>query len=89
MTTTISYKYKSKIATAAGAIATIITILGVEQLNNIFPGYSQYIPVIVAICAWYLAQSTEDTRVKVAEQLIHEQYTEKICGDDEEVDDEC
>lgn len=89
MTTTTSYKNKSKIATAVGAIATIITILGVEQLNNIFPGYSKYIPVIVAICAWYLAQSTEDTRVKVAEQLIHEQYTEKICEGDEEVDDEC
>lgn len=69
-----SYKYKSQIATAIGGICTIITALGVEQLASIFPGYGQYIPVIVAAATWYLSQTTENKRVEVAEQLVHEEY---------------
>lgn len=72
-----SYKLKSKLATAIGAIATIISVLGVHQLTQIFPGYGQYIPAIVGLASWYLAQSTENKRVKVAEQIIHEQYSDE------------
>lgn len=81
-----SYKLKSKIATAIGGIATIITILGVEQLANIFPGYGQYIPVIVAAATWYLSQTTENKRVHVAEQMVHEQYNDNITSEGDEDD---
>lgn len=82
---TETYKYKSKIATAIGAVATIITIVGQEQLQTLFPGYGQYIPVIVALASWYLSQTTENKRVIVAEQIVHEQYDnptkEEIVGE--------
>lgn len=69
-----SYKIKSKLATAIGGICTIISVLGISQLTQIFPGYGQYIPCIVALATWYLSQTTENKRVDIAEQLIHEQY---------------
>ena len=80
---TESYKLKSKLATAIGGICTIITALGVNQLNNAFPGYGQYIPVIVAIATWYLSQTTEDKRVQVAEKLVHEEYNNTTSLNDE------
>ena len=76
--TTKTYKYKSKIATAIGAVATIITIVGQEQLAAIFPGYGQYIPIIVAAASWYLAQTTENKRVEVAEQMLLEQFSKLV-----------
>ena len=71
---TESYKFKSKIATAIGAICTIITVLGIPQLTQIFPGYGQYIPAIVALATWYLSQTTENKRVEVAEKLAIIKY---------------
>lgn len=71
-----SFKYKSILATAIGAVATIISILGVDQLQAMFPTFGKYIPAIVALATWYLSQSTENTRVDIAEQLVHEQYDE-------------
>ena len=71
---TESYKMKSKITTAIGGICTIITTLGIPQLNAIFPGFGKYIPVIVALATWYTSQKTENTRVEKAEQMVHEQY---------------
>ena len=64
-----SYKFKSKLATAIGGICTIISVLGIQQLTEIFPGYGQYIPAIVALATWYLSQTTENKRVAVAEKL--------------------
>lgn len=69
-----SYKLKSKLATAIGGICTIITILGAEQLNIIFPEYGKFIPAIIALATWYVSQTTENKRVEVAEKLVHEQY---------------
>ena len=71
-----SYKFKSKLATAIGGIATVITTLGIGQLEAIFPQFGKYIPVVVAIATWYLSQTTENKRVEVAEQLVHEQYND-------------
>lgn len=71
-----SYKLKSKLATAIGGIATVITTLGVNQLEAIFPEYGRFIPVIVALATWYVSQTTENKRVEVAEQLVHEQYND-------------
>ena len=70
-----SYKYKSKIATAIGGIATVISIVGQDQLTAIFPQFGQYIPIIVALATWYISQTTENKRVEVAEELVRERYS--------------
>jgi len=69
-----SYRVKSKLTTAIGAICTIISVLGVSQLEALFPEYGKFIPALVALATWYSSQVTEDKRVEVAEQLVHEQY---------------
>lgn len=88
---TESYKFKSKLTTAIGGICTIITTLGVDQLEAIVPYWGKFIPVLVAIATWYTSQKTEDTRVEVAEQLIHEQYndpTPTVLNDEYSVGDD-
>ena len=71
-----SYKYKSKIATAIGFLATIIVSLGKDGLTKIIPAeYVWIIPVLVTIASWILAQKTEDHRVVVAEQKAIEDST--------------
>lgn len=72
-----SYKFKSKLATAVGGIATIISVLGVDQLQALFPTFGKYIPAIVALATWYVAQSTENTRVERAQEMVHEEYAQK------------
>lgn len=69
-----SYRVKSKLATAIGAVCTVISVLGVNQLEALFPEYGKFIPAIVALATWYVSQSTENKRVQVAEQIVHEQY---------------
>ena len=71
---TESYKLKSKLTTAIGGIATIITTLGVDQLEAIFPGYGKFIPAIVALATWYTSQTTENTRVEKAKKIAVENY---------------
>ena len=85
---TESYKYKSKIATAIGFLATIIVSLGKDGLTKIIPAeYVWIIPVLVTIASWILAQKTEDHRVVVAEQKAIEDYkNEIITTDNDDVD---
>lgn len=72
-----SFKYKSKIATAIAFIAMIIVSLGKDGLSKIIPAeYVWTIPVLVGIATWILAQKTEDHRVEVAEEMVHEQYSD-------------
>lgn len=71
-----SYKIKSKLITAIGGIATIISVLGVNQLEALFPEFGKFIPAIVAIATWYTSQISENKRVERAEQIVHEQYQE-------------
>lgn len=79
-----SYKYKSKIATAIGFLATIIVSLGKDGLTKIIPAeYVWIIPVLVTIASWILAQKTEDHRVVVAEQKAIEDYQNEITTDDD------
>ena len=79
-----SYKYKSKIATAIGFLATIIVNLGKDGLTKIIPAeYVWIIPVLVTIASWILAQKTEDHRVVVAEQKAIEDYQNEITTDDD------
>lgn len=72
-----SFKYKSKIATAVAFIAMIITALGKDGLTQIIPAeYVWTIPVLIGAASWILAQKTEDHRVEVAEEMVHEQYND-------------
>lgn len=76
---TQTYKYKSKIATAIAFIAGIIVYLGKDGLAQIIPGkYANIIPVIVLIAGYILAQTTEDKRVDVAEQIAYEEIAKQV-----------
>ena len=73
--TTPTYKYKSKAATVISFIAMFIAYLGKDGLAQIIPPeYAWLIPPIVGLAAYIVTQSTEDTRVVVAEQKIREEY---------------
>ena len=72
---TETYKYKSKIATAIAFIAALIAYLGEDGLRQIMPQeYAFLIPILIFIAGYILAQSTENKRVDVAEQMVMEQY---------------
>lgn len=81
-----SYKYKSQIATAAALIAGLIVYIGKDNLATIVPPeYANWIPIIVMIAGYVLAQVTENKRVEVAEQMVHEEYKN---DDDPTIEDE-
>lgn len=81
-----SYKYKSQIATAAALIAGLIVYIGKDNLATIVPAqYANWIPIIVMIAGYVLAQVTENKRVEVAEQMVHEEYKN---DDDPTIEDE-
>lgn len=70
-----SYKYKSKAANAIVFIAGLITYIGVDNLSKIMPVEWAYLaPIIVMIAGYIIVQTTENTRVNVAEQIITEKY---------------
>lgn len=72
-----SYKNKSKIATAISFIALFIMYLGKDKIAELLPPEYAFIAgIIVTIASWYLSQTTENTRVDIAEQRVHELYTE-------------
>ena len=78
---TETYKYKSKIATAISFIAAFIVYIGREGLTQIMPTeYANLIPIIILIAGYILTQSTENKRVEVAEQMVHEQYDQDAPG---------
>lgn len=80
-----TYKYKSKFATAISFIAMFIAYLGKDGLAQIIPpDYAWLIPPIVGIAAYIVTQGTENIRVNRAEQMVHEQYSETV---PEETDD--
>ena len=96
---TESYKYKSQIATAAAFIAGLIVYIGQDKLATIVPTeYANWIPIIVLVAGYILAQTTENKRVDVAEQIVREEYTDptaeeedddtEVVGDDTD-DDGC
>lgn len=96
-----SYKTKSQIATAAAFIAGLIVYIGQDKLATIVPAeYANWIPIIVLIAGYILAQTTENKRVDVAEQIVREEYTDptaeeieeddtEVVGDDINADDGC
>ena len=84
-----TYEYKSKIATAIAFIAAFIAYIGEPGLKQILPAeYAYLIPIIIFIAGYILAQLTENKRVEVAEQMVHELYTETPTAPDENGDDD-
>ena len=70
-----SYKNKSKTANAIVFIAGLITYIGVDNLARVMPKEWAYLaPIIVMIAGYIIVQTTENTRVEVAEQIITEKY---------------
>ena len=92
-----SYKYKSQIATAAAFIAGLIVYIGQDNLKTVIPAeYANWIPIIVLVAGYILAQVTENKRVNIAEQIVREEYNDPTAEEDEEdivvgddVDDGC
>lgn len=77
-----SYKNKSKTANAIVFLAGLITYIGVDNLSKIIPAeYAYLAPVIVMIAGYIIVQTTENTRVEVAEQLAVKKYTGAVNGD--------
>ena len=70
-----SYKNKSKIATVISFIAAFIMYLGKDEIAKLLPpGYAFLAGVIVIGAGYIYTQSTEDTRVDIAKQRVHEKY---------------
>ena len=81
-----SYKYKSQIATAAALIAGLIVYIGKDNLATIVPAqYANWIPIIVMIAGYVLAQVTENKRVEVAEQIVREEYIDPTAEEDDDL----
>ena len=77
-----SYKNKSKTANAIVFLAGLITYIGVDNLSKIMPKEWAYLaPIIVMIAGYIIVQTTENTRVEVAEQLAVKKYTGAVNGD--------
>lgn len=65
-----SYKNKSKTANAIVFLAGLITYIGVDNLSKIIPAeYAYLAPIIVMIAGYIIVQTTENTRVEIAEKL--------------------
>ena len=65
-----SYKNKSKTANILVFLAGLITYIGVDNLAKIMPAeYAYLAPIIVMIAGYIIVQTTENTRVEVAEKL--------------------
>ena len=72
-----TYKYKSKIATAASFLAAFIVYIGKDGLTEIMPAELAYlIPIIVFIAVYIVSQSKENKRVDISEQMIYEKIVE-------------
>lgn len=83
-----TYKYKSKIATAASFIAMFIAYLGKDGLTEIIPAeYAWLIPPIVGIAAYIVTQTTENKRVDIAEQIVYEKIAQQDNNPENETGD--
>ena len=82
-----SYKNKSKIATLLSFIAAFIVYMGKDEIAKLLPAeYAFLAGLIVLIAGYFVTQQTENKRVDVAEQLVHDQY-DQTSEDEGEVDD--
>lgn len=69
-----SYKTQSKLTNAIVFLAGLITYIGVDNLAKVMPKEWAYLaPIIVMIAGYVAVQSTENTRVERAEQIIRDE----------------
>ena len=69
-----SYKAQSKLTNAIVFLAGLITYIGVDNLAKVMPKEWAYLaPIIVMIAGYFLVQTTENTRVERAEQIIRDE----------------
>lgn len=74
-----SLKTKSRITTFIVAVIfgviTYIAAMNPDNLAVYLGVYGSYAPLIIIIAGMIVKQYSEDSRVKRAEQLVHQQYT--------------
>ena len=74
-----SLKNTSRITTLIVAIIfgiiTYIATMNPDNLATYLGVYGNYAPLIIIIAGMIVKQYSEDSRVKRAEQLVHQQYT--------------
>lgn len=84
-----SYKTKSKIATAISFIASFIAYIGKDGLTQIMPSeFATIVPIIVLLAGYIVTQTTENKRVDVAEQMVHEEYNNLTESEPQVLNDE-
>ena len=75
-----------KVVAAAAFIAGLIVYIGQDKLATIVPTeYANWIPIIVLVAGYILAQTTENKRVDVAEQIVREEYTDPTAEEDDDL----
>lgn len=84
-----SYKNKSKIATLLSFIAAFIVYVGKDEIAKLLPPeYAFLAGLIVLIAGYFVTQQTENKRVDVAKQIVHDQYgptPEDETGDEDDI----
>ena len=79
-----SFKFKSRVANVCVFVAGLVSYVGVDGLRTIIPvEYAHLVPIIVMVAGYIVVQSTEDKRVSVAEELVHEEYKNEALSDDD------
>ena len=79
-----SYKVKSKLANVLVFVAGFVSYVGVDGLKTVIPSeYANLIPIIVMVAGYIVVQLTEDKRVVVAEELVHDEYKADALSDED------
>ena len=77
-----SFKFKSRFANVVVFVAGLVSYIGVDGLRSVIPSdYAYLVPVIVMVAGYIVVQATEDKRVAVAEELVHDEYRDEALSD--------
>lgn len=78
-----SFKFKSRFANVVVFVAGLVSYIGVDGLRSVIPSdYAYLVPVIVMVAGYIVVQATEDKRVAVAEELVHDEYAGSVSVED-------
>lgn len=81
---TETFKHKSRIITIIVGIIVYLGSMSVAQWQSILPEkYAGLATAIVIILGFLVNQLSEEKRVSVAEQLVHEEYTDCCVVEDD------
>lgn len=79
-----SFKFKSKLANVLVFVAGLVAYVGVDGLRTLMPvEYADLVPVIVLVAGYIVVQATENKRVTVAEELVHDEYRREALSDED------